>query len=88
MEIEEIQKLIEKELTDLVDTKLQNEDPDYETDRQIRRTVDKCAANIWELLKDLNYDIDQWIKLLHEPSDYENDIQEDDRARYNDIRGE
>lgn len=58
---------------------------DSDTDFEIYNELKKTARDINELLDELDETIDELVEQASEPSDYENDLAEDNIARYRDL---
>lgn len=79
--IEKIKDLIEE----YKDAKVGNIELDSDTDFEIHKEVEKTSEIIVDHLEELGETIDAYIETMNEPSDYENDLAEDNYFRNRDI---
>lgn len=66
--------------------KLSNIELDSDTDFEIHQEVQSTIKEICEKLKDLEDDIDSLVEQMSEPSNYEFDMEEDERTRFKELR--
>ena len=84
-----IVKDLEEAIADAIDIYLQNKkgeiDVDEDTDFEIYNMIERSKRIINEELESLDEDIDITLEQMNEPSDYENDLKQDDFARTRDL---
>lgn len=84
-----IVKDLEETIADAIDVYLQNKkgeiEVDEDTDFEIYKMIERSKRIINEELESLDEDIDTTLEQMNEPSDYENDLKQDDFARTRDL---
>lgn len=83
--MKDLKETIKDLIHDYIERKIAEIEVDEDTDFRIYKLVDNYYSKICDKLDDLEDDVDTEIEQMNEKSDYENDLDEDNAARYRDL---
>lgn len=83
--MEELKEKIADAIDEYKDRKIQEIDVDPDTDFDIFKEKQRTVGRIYDLLEDLDAEIDDLIEQMNEPSLYEQDMARDDQSRFRDL---